>query len=125
MTLLVVFAGVALTLAAVGLFGVVSYTFSLRRREIGLRMAVGASRGTVLGMVVRQSATLVGIGLVAGLGGARLLAGLVESFLYDVGTADPITYVGVAAFLSAIAAVATWVPARKATAIDPASVLRG
>jgi putative ABC transport system permease protein len=124
MTLLGIFAGIALVLAGVGLFGVVSYSFAQRKREIGLRMAVGASRGAVLWMVVRQSAVLLGFGLLVGLGGASVLTRFVEPLLYDVGRVDPLTYLAVAAFLTAITALATWLPARRATSIAPASVLR-
>lgn len=124
MTLLGIFAGIALILAAVGLFGVVSYTFAMRKREIGVRMAVGASRSTVLWMVIRQSGLLLALGLLVGMGGASLLTRFVESMLYDVGRLDPFTYLGVAAFLAAVTVLATWVPARRATAVPPASVLR-
>ena len=123
-TLLALFAGVALALAAVGLYGVVSYTFSLRTREIGLRMAIGAGRGSVLAMVLRQSGALVGAGLVVGLGAAAALSSLLDSVLYGVGGFDAATYGAVALFLALVAAAATWVPATRATSVDPARVLR-
>lgn len=123
-TLLGLFAAVALVLAAVGLYGVVSWTVALRTREIGLRMAVGAGRGSVLSMVAGQSAVLVGVGLVLGFGGAVAASRLLGSLLYGVGGTDPVTYGAVAFFLTAVAALATWVPAARAASVDPASVLK-
>ncbi len=124
MTLLGLFAAIALALAAVGLYGVVSYSVALRSREIGLRMAVGASRGSVVGMVLRQSATLVGVGLAVGLVAAVATSRLLESVLFGVGATDIGTYGAVALFLSLVAGLATWLPAARATRVDPASVLR-
>jgi predicted permease len=124
LVLLAMFAGLALVLAAVGLYGVVSYTFALRTREIGLRMAVGAGRGSVLGMVARQSAALVGSGLVVGLVGSAALARLLGSLLYEVGTTDATTYAAVIVFLGLVGGAATWIPARRATSVDPATILR-
>lgn len=123
-TLLGLFAGLALALAAVGLYGVVSYTFSLRTREIGLRMAVGAGGREVVGLVLRQSGLLVGLGLVAGFAGAAAASRLLGGLLYDVGRTDPLTYAAVATFLGLVAGVATWAPARRAVRVDPASALR-
>jgi predicted permease len=125
MTLLGTFTGVALLLAAVGLYGVVSYTFSLRTREIGLRMAVGAGRGEVLAMVLGQSGKLVGTGIVLGLAGGAALARVMEGFLYEVEVTDLAAYGGVVAFLVVVAGLAVWLPARRATGVDPATVLRG
>jgi len=124
LALLATFAGLALVLAAVGLYGVVSYTCSMRTREIGLRMAVGAGRARVLRMVAGDSAIMVAAGLALGLAGAAALSRLLESLLYDVSTTDVGTYASVALFLTLVSALATWVPARRATAVDPASILR-
>lgn len=125
MTLMGLFAGMALLLAAVGLYGVISYTFSLRTREIGLRMAVGAPRHAVLGMVLRRSGRLVAMGLLLGLSIATVSSRLLESLLFEVEGIDPTVYGAVALFLVAVAAVATWLPAARAARLDPASVLRG
>ena len=125
MTLMGLFAGMALLLAAVGLYGVISYTFSLRRREIGLRMAVGAPRHAVLGLVLRRSGRLVAMGLLLGLSIAAVSSRLLESLLFEVGATDPTVYGVVALFLAAVAVAATWLPAARAARLDPATVLRG
>ncbi len=119
------FAGTALLLAAVGLYGVVSYSFSLRSREIGLRMAIGARRSSVLGMVLGQSGRMVGVGLVAGLAIAAVSTRVLDSLLFETAAVDPVIYAAVALFLTVVAALATWIPARRAARVDPASVLRG
>jgi putative ABC transport system permease protein len=122
--LLAVFAAAALLLSALGVYGLVSYGVSQRRREIGIRLAVGASRGRVLGMVVRQGAGLalvgVGIGIAAALGSTRFLA----AQLYGIETNDKATFVAAVAFLLALAAVASYVPARRAARVDPMIALR-
>ena len=122
--LLGTFAGVAVALAGVGLYGVVAYALSLRVREIGLRMAMGAGRQRVLGLVARQSGKLVAVGLGIGLVGAAGLARFLGSLLYGVEAVDVPTYSGVVALALMVALVATWVPAARATSVDPASVLR-
>ncbi len=125
MLLMGLFALTALLLAAVGLYGVVSYGFSLRSREIGLRMAVGAQRGTVLAMVLGQSGRMVGLGLGVGLVVSAFATRLMGSLLFEIGAVDPRVYLGVALFLGFVATVATWIPASRASRVDPASVLRG
>ena len=124
MLLLVIFALVALLLAAVGLYGVVAYTVSQRTREIGLRMAMGAQRGDVLRMVLGGGMKLAMIGVVLGIGGALSLASLVASLLFGVTPFDPASYAGTALLLLAVAAIACYVPARRAMRMDPLHALR-
>ncbi len=118
------FAVLALTLASVGLYAVLSYTVSLYSREIGIRMALGASRGSVRGMLLRQGMTLAGVGLALGLAGALGLTRLLESQLFGVSPHDPVTYVVTPLVLLTVAAAAAFAPAYRATRVDPAIVLR-
>ena len=113
------FAAVALLLAAVGLYGVLAYQVSRRLHEIGVRMALGASSVSVSGEIVRSGLVLVGIGLAVGLPSAFLASRLVQNMLFEVGELDPLTYVGVAVFLGAVATAACVVPARRAARVDP------
>jgi len=124
MTLLTAFAGLALLLASLGLYGLLAYTVTQRSREIGLRMALGASAGRVVGLVVLRGVTLSASGLVLGLSAAWLLTGAMSKILYGVAATDPGTYGAMALLLSAIAAAASWIPARRAVRIDPMVVLR-
>jgi putative ABC transport system permease protein len=124
-TLLGGFAAVALTIAGVGLFGLVSYAASLRSRELAIRVALGAPRADVIWMVVRQGVGVVLAGLVAGLGAAAALARLLATHLYGVTAYDLLTFVGVPIVLLAVAAAASVIPARRAATIDPVRVLRG
>jgi len=118
------FAVIALVLAAVGVYGVVSYAVAQRTREIGVRMALGAQRSSVLRLVLAQGLrlTLVGValGLIGSLAGARLL----QSLLFGVGVHDPVTFAGVPIFLALVAAIACYLPARRAASVDPAIALR-
>jgi putative ABC transport system permease protein len=124
-TLLIsLFAGLALALTGIGLFGVVSYTVSQRTREIGVRIAIGARPTEVFGMVVRSGMRLVVLGIVAGLAGSLLLGKAFESFLFGVGKADPATLAAIAAVLGVVGVLACALPARRAVAIDPLSALR-
>jgi len=123
-TLLGIFAGLALLLAAIGTYGILSYAVTERRQEIGIRMALGASRGTVLGMVLRHGLVLAGAGLVLGLGASLLLTKLLRAQLFNVQPTDPLTMAAVAVFISLVAIVACLVPARRATTVDPMIVLR-
>ena len=124
MLLLGVFAIVALFLAAVGLYGVVAYSVSLRTREIGLRMAIGARPGDVLGMVVGGGMKLALAGVVLGSSAAVLLARLVQTMLFDVSPSDPASYALTAVALLVVAAVACYVPARRAMRVDPVVALQ-
>ena len=119
------FAAVALLLSVVGVYGVLSYAVSLRTREIGIRVALGAGRRAIGRMVLRQGAVVAGIGLLAGLAGAVALTRLLGGLLYEVSPTDPLTLGLTTALLFGTALAASWVPARRAARTDPASVLRG
>jgi predicted permease len=118
------FAGLALLLASVGLFGLLAYSVAQRRREIGIRMALGAQRAEVLALVLKQGAALASLGLVLGLLAAPLAARSLQGMLYEVAPLDPATFVSVAAILLVVTALAVVVPARRATRIDPAITMR-
>jgi len=122
--MLAIAAGVALFLGAVGIYGVISYVVSQRTREIGVRMAMGAEQGDVSRMVLRQAGTLAGLGVVTGLAAAAGLTRLMASLLYGVSPMDPVTFGGVALALSLIAVLASWLPARRASRVDPVVALR-
>src|SRR5262249_44902237 len=114
----------ALLLAVVGLYGVKSYIVSQRTREIGIRMALGARPGDVLGMVLREGAALSAVGVALGLPLAALLGFALSSLLYDVKPLDPVVFVSAPVFLAIAALAATWLPARRATRITPLTALR-
>jgi predicted permease len=118
------FAGLALLLAAIGTYGVLSYMVAERRREIGIRMALGADRGSVLSQVMKQGLLLTTVGIVAGIGGAFGLNQLIASLLFGVQPTDPITMVAVVATITLVAALACWLPAWRASQLDPNVVLR-
>ncbi|HYL77160.1 MAG TPA: ABC transporter permease [Bryobacteraceae bacterium] len=124
MLLLTIFAALALTLAAIGIYGLMSYTVEQRMQEIGIRLALGAGARDMLSMIVRQGMLLAGIGLAIGLGAAYGLTRLLASLLFGVKTTDPITYGAVAVVLTAVALLACYIPARRATRIDPLIALR-
>jgi putative ABC transport system permease protein len=122
--LLGVFAGTAVLLALVGIYGVIAYSVGQRRREIGIRVALGARSGQVIAMVLRQWLRLVLAGVVLGLAAALALTRLMASLLYGVRPTDPPTFAAVAGVLVAMSLLASWVPARRATRVDPMIALR-
>ena len=122
--LLGIFAGVAMTLAAAGIYGVVAYSVTLRTREIGIRMALGARRSQVLVLVLRQSLALIAIGLVLGVGGAAAATRYLAGLLFGLTPLDPATFAGVATAFAAVAMLASYIPARRATLADPLEALR-
>ena len=119
-----IFAAMALVLAAVGIYGVISYSVAQRTNEIGIRMALGACRTDVLKLMVGQGLKLVLIGLAIGLIGALTLTRLLSSLLYRVTTTDPATFVGVPLLLVGVALLACYIPARRAMRVDPIVALR-
>ena len=124
MVLLAVFAGIALTLAALGIYGVISYWVTQRSHEIGIRVALGASNGDVLRMVLGQSISVVALGVVAGLAGSLVVMRLMASLLFNVRAGDPVTFAIVCASLLAVGIVAGLIPALRATLVDPVHTLR-
>jgi putative ABC transport system permease protein len=122
--LLGLFALLALVLAAVGIYGVVTYSCSQRVHEFGIRVALGAERRDLLQMVVRQGAKIALIGVCVGVGGALALTRFLSSLLYGVKPTDPLTLVGVSLILTAAALLASYIPARRATKVDPMVALR-
>jgi len=114
----------ALVLGIVGIYGVIAYAVSQRTREIGIRMALGAQPAGLRQMFVRHGLLLAGIGALLGLAAAAGLTRLMSSLLFGVTALDPVTYAGVAALLIAAAALASYLPARRATAVDPVEALR-
>ncbi|HSC26729.1 MAG TPA: ABC transporter permease [Vicinamibacterales bacterium] len=123
-TLLAIFGGLGVLLAAIGLYGVLSFLVSQRRREIGIRMALGAGRREVVGWVVRQGAVLMLPGLCIGLAGAFAASRLLRGFLYHVTATDPFSFAAVALALSAVGLLASYVPARRAAEMDPVTAMR-
>jgi predicted permease len=124
-TLLAIFGGVALTLAAVGTYGVVSYLVTERQREIGIRIAIGADSSRIVKLVLWQGLSLAVVGIVIGIGAAFGLSRLTSKLLFGVSPSDPLTYVGVAGVIAAIALIACMVPARRAMRVDPLTAIRG
>ena len=118
------FAIVALMLAAIGIYGVIAYSVGQRTREFGIRMSLGAKRFDVLRLVVRQGLVLAAVGIAAGLAGALALTRLLSKLLFAVNATDPLTFIGVTALLGAVAAAASFLPAWRATRVDPAIALR-
>ncbi|HET9401629.1 MAG TPA: ABC transporter permease [Candidatus Acidoferrales bacterium] len=124
LTLVGVFAGTALLLAVAGIYGVMAYSVTQRTREFGVRIALGASSGNVLGMVLSQGLRTALIGVVIGVAGALVLTRTIQSLLFGVTSTDPVTFSGVALLLVGVAALACYIPARRATRVDPMEALR-
>jgi ABC-type antimicrobial peptide transport system permease subunit len=125
MLLLSIFAGSALLLAAIGIYGIMSYSVRQQTKDIGIRMALGADKNTMLAMVLRQGLLPAFIGVVAGLTGAFGLKRFIESLLCGVKSGDPIIFFGVPAILLVVAFLAILIPARRAISLDPVAALRG
>jgi putative ABC transport system permease protein len=124
LNLIAVFATVALLLASIGIYGVMAYTFSRRTNEIGIRIAMGAQRTDILKIALAEGAFLVGSGVLAGLLGSLALTRFLQSMLFDVKPSDPATFAAIAALLAAVTLVACFIPARRATRVDPLIALR-
>jgi putative ABC transport system permease protein len=122
--LLSIFAGTALLLTAIGIYGVMAYSVSQRTSEIGIRIALGAGKSSIFRLVVGQAMTIVAISLVVGLVGALAATRLLNSLLFGVGASDPITFIAIVLLVSAVAFIAAWLPARRATRVDPIIALR-
>jgi putative ABC transport system permease protein len=122
--LLSIFAGTALLLTAIGIYGVLAYSVAQRTSEIGIRIALGAGKGSIFRLIVGQAMTLVGISLIVGVAGAFAATRLLNSLLFGVGASDPLTFIGIVLLVSAVAFIAAWVPARRATRVDPIIALR-
>ena len=122
--LLMVFGGLALLLASIGLYGVMAFAVSRRTRELGIRVALGARPGDVFRLVLRQGMTLVVAGLVVGMGAAWMVTRLLAAFLYGVSTRDTLTFIAIPVLLTLVALLACYLPARRATKVDPLTALR-
>jgi putative ABC transport system permease protein len=124
MLLLALFAGLAVALAAIGVYGVLSYVVSQRTQEIGVRLAIGAAPVDVVRLFVREGALLAAIGLACGVAGALVAARSLDALLFGVTARDPLTFGGVAAALGLMALMASYLPARRAAKVDPMEALR-
>jgi putative ABC transport system permease protein len=118
------FAALALILSAVGIYGVVMYGVTQRTRDIGVRVALGARPGQILNLILRQGMTLAVVGLAIGIAGAMALTRVLRAQLFEVSPTDPATFAAIALTLAAVAALASWLPARRATRVDPMVALR-
>ncbi len=118
------FAAIAMALAVMGIYGVMSYSVARRTHEMGIRMVLGAGEGDVVRLVLRQAGMVVGIGLAIGVAGALAVSRMLSSWLYGVSARDPLTFVATPVILAVVALVASYIPARRATKVDPAVALR-
>src|SRR4029453_12830086 len=117
--LLSIFAGTALLLTAIGIYGVMAYSVAQRTNEIGIRMALGAAQSAIFKLVVGQAMTLVAVSLVLGLIGAFAATRLLRSLVFGVGAGDPLTFAAIVLLLTIVAFLAAWLPARRASRVDP------
>jgi putative ABC transport system permease protein len=124
MLLLSIFAGAALLLAAIGLYGVISYSVAQRTRELGIRIALGAQRGDVLRLILRQGMAVVAAGVIFGVAASLGLTRLIASLLYGISANDPLTFLLFSVALVLVAFIACWLPARRAARVDPVIALR-
>jgi putative ABC transport system permease protein len=124
MLLLAIFAAVALVLAAVGIYGVMSYSVAQQTREIGIRMALGAQRTDVLKMTIKQGLKLVGLGLIIGLGAAFVLTRVMATLLFGISATDPLTFITISFVLLLVAMLASYIPSVRAMRVDPMVALR-
>ena len=124
MLLLSIFAGIALVLAAIGIYGLMSYSVQQQTQEVGIRMALGAGRSEVLKLIVKQGMTPACLGVIVGLGIAFAATRLLSSLLFGVKAIDPVSFGVVAVVLTAVALLATYIPARRAMRVDPVIALR-
>jgi predicted lysophospholipase L1 biosynthesis ABC-type transport system permease subunit len=122
--LISLFGSLAVIIAAVGIAGVLAFSVSARTNEIGIRMSLGANRGQVQRMILKEGTALLAMGLVLGVGGAFFLSNIIRGLLFGVAPHDPVTFVGVAVMMAAIGIVACWIPALRAARIDPAITMR-
>jgi putative ABC transport system permease protein len=123
--LISIFAAVALTLSAVGLYGVIAYAVSQRTHELGVRVALGATRDRISRMVIREGLALTAAGVVVGVVASIALGRVLATLLFDVETNDPLTLASVVAVLGLVALLASWLPARRASRVDPLVAMRG
>ena len=122
--LLSIFAGTALLLTAIGIYGVMAYSVAQRTNEIGIRIALGAAQSSIFRLVVGQAMTIVAISVIVGLVGAFAATRLLSSLLFGVGVWDPVTFIAIVLLISAVAFLAAWLPARRAARVDPIVALR-
>jgi len=122
--LLTVFGALALLLAAIGVYGIMAYSVGKRVREIGIRMAIGAQRGDVFRLILGQGLVIAAAGLVVGLGAAYFVARYFQNFLFNVSAGDALTYLAIAVILTGVTLLACFLPARRATKVDPIVALR-
>jgi putative ABC transport system permease protein len=122
--LLSIFASIALVLASVGIYGVLSYSVGLRTREIGIRMALGSRRGEIIWMIVRHGALLAAIGSAIGVAGSLMLSRVLGSLLYGITTRDSLSFLSASCLLFGVALAASFIPARRASRVDPMIALR-